>query len=81
MQFASHTFVQGKVVIMESTNDFMGSLPINDLNLYVEMGNDAIRKGNIEQCLEWYFRGLKKAKELRNKEKEREISSLIVTLI
>ncbi len=53
----------------------------SDLNLYIEMGNNAIKSGDATECLRWYSKGLTKARELKNAQKEREFSNLIITLI
>ncbi len=55
--------------------------PTTDLNVYEQMGNDAIKCGDENECLKWYSKGLAKARELKNKEKERLFSNLIITLI
>lgn len=47
----------------------------------MEMGNNAIRGGDEQECLKWYSKGLAKARELKNLEKEQLFSNLIITLI
>lgn len=56
-------------------------LPVNDLKLYAELGNEASKKGDMEACFEWYNKGLQKAKSLQDKERIREYSNLIFTLL
>ena len=56
-------------------------LPVNDLTLYAELGNEAIKRGDIEACFEWYKKGLQKAKSLQDNERIREYSNLIFTLL
>ncbi len=47
----------------------------------VAKGNLAIKNGNQEECLKWYYLGLKKATKFKNKIKENEISNLIFSLL
>jgi hypothetical protein len=53
----------------------------SDLNTYIEMGDIAIKSGDETECLRWYSKGLALARELKNTQKEREFSNLIITLI
>jgi len=65
-----------------NTTDFTAvKFPSTDLNLYMEMGNYAIRGGDEKECLKWYCKGLARARELKNREKEQLFSNLIITLI
>ena len=65
-----------------NTADFsVEQFPLADLNLYMEMGNNAIRGGDEYECLKWYSKGLAKARELKNREKEQLFSNFIITLI
>lgn len=66
---------------MNGVNFSPEQFPQNDLNMYVEMGNKAIKSGDEMECLKWYSKGLNKARELQNREKERLFSNLIITLI
>lgn len=69
-------------MIAEKTLEtILPELPVNDLNLYAEMANEAGEKGDMEKCFEWYKKGLQKAKILNNKEKIREYSNLLFTLL
>lgn len=65
----------------EITTEEMITFPINDLNLYIELGHEAGKKGEIEKSYQWYMKGLRKARELHNQEKISEFSSLIITLL
>ncbi len=67
--------------MMNAIHEIMTKLPINDLNLYEEMGNAAIRNGDMEECMKWYMKGLAKARELKNSEKAKKFSHLLVTLL
>jgi len=66
---------------MNTTDFSVEQFPSTDLNLYMEMGNTAIRGGDENECLKWYSKGLAKARELNNREKEQLFSNLIITLI
>jgi hypothetical protein len=55
--------------------------PTTDLNDYMEMGNKAIKHGDEQECLKWYSKGLAKAREVKNLEKEQLFSNLIITMI
>ncbi len=55
--------------------------PEADLNVYMEMGNEAIKYGDESECLKWYSKGLAMARQLKNPEKEHLFSNLIITLI
>ena len=59
----------------------LDSLPINDLNLYMELGHDACKQGEIDESFGWYMKGLRKARENQNQEKISEFSKLIITLL
>ncbi|MFT5780568.1 MAG: hypothetical protein ACI837_003530 [Crocinitomicaceae bacterium] len=66
---------------MESIQQVFANLPANDIDQYIEMGNNAIKQGDEQECIKWYTKGLSKARELCDPEKETYISSLIITLI
>ena len=66
---------------MNTTDYSAVKFPSTDLNLYMEMGNNAIRGGDEKECLKWYSKGLARARELKNREKEQLFSNLIITLI
>lgn len=66
---------------MNKVHEIIDKLPVNDLDLYIELGHEAIKGGDVESCLSWYQKGLTKARELKNDTKVTEISSLIFTLL
>ncbi|MDX2361027.1 MAG: hypothetical protein QNK23_09490 [Crocinitomicaceae bacterium] len=51
-----------------------------NLDQYIVLGNEAIKNGEIEECVSWYKQGLAKARELNNSEKVKELSILLFTL-
>ena len=75
------SFVVIKYTKMSAQSQTPENVEFTDLNLYIEMGNNAIRSGNVTECLRWYSKGLNMARELKNVQKEREFSNLIITLI
>lgn len=66
---------------MNKVYEIIDTLPVNDLNLYLEMGHKAGKSGDTERSLIWYKRGLVRAKELKNESKVSEFSHLIFTLL
>lgn len=66
---------------MSHSTATLTSSALEDINLYIEMGNEAIRLGDQEECIRWYIKGLRKAREQKNSIKESELSDLIITLI
>ena len=66
---------------MTTVNQILNALPVNDLNLYKELGDKEIEHGNMDDCIKWYIKGLSKARELKNTEKVSEFSALIYTLL
>lgn len=70
--------MQAQITVVDKILDF---LPVNDLNLYLELGNEADKKGNMDESFAWYMKGLRKARELQNQEKMSEFSALISTLL
>ena len=66
---------------MNATELTPAHCPQTDLNVYMEMGNEAIKYGDERECLKWYSKGLAMARQLKNQEKERLFSNLIITLI
>jgi hypothetical protein len=72
-------------VMMKTVSDkvstILSELPINDLQLYAELGNEAGKKGDLEESVSWYRKGLTKARQLKDSEKEKEFSNLIFTLL
>ena len=63
---------------MEHVNNTIPELPANDLNLYFELGNNASANGKLEDSLKWFYKGLARAKELKDELKESEFSTLIL---
>jgi hypothetical protein len=66
---------------MESIQQLGVNLSANEIDQCIEMGNNAIRHGNEEESMNWYIKGLARARELCNLEMENYISSLMITLI
>ena len=54
-------------VVNESQND--------NLNMYFELGNNASANGNHTESIQWFHKGLAKAKELKNELKISEFST------
>lgn len=52
-----------------------------DVDLYIKMGNEAIKRGHQDESVKWYLKGLEMAREQRNAQQEKEISNLIITII
>lgn len=63
---------------MEIVNNTSQELPVNNLDVYFELGNNASANGRLEDSLKWFYKGLAKAKELKNELKENEFSTLIL---
>ena len=55
-------------------------VPVNDVKLYVKMGNEAIKEGLHEESMKWYLKGLTIAREQEDAAWEEEITNLIITL-
>jgi hypothetical protein len=70
--------MQAQIKVVNKILDF---LPVNDLNLYMELGNETGKQGELDESLAWYMKGLRKARELQNQEKISEFSALIITLL
>lgn len=62
---------------METVSEYLKDLPVNDLILYIELGNNAGKSGNLEESVDWYMKGLSKARELRNSEYIKKLSALV----
>lgn len=62
---------------MREINAILTDLPVNDLDLYMELGNNAGAQGKIEESIDWYMRGLDKARELEDPKGIRKFSGLI----
>ena len=76
-----YLYITMRSVKFNATEEFFRSLPVNDLEMYIELGNKAMEKGDVDTSIKWYQKGLKKAIELCNDQKVREFSGLIVTLL
>ncbi len=70
--------MQAQIKVVNKILDF---LPVNDLNLYMKLGNETSKRGELDESLAWYMKGLRKARALQNQEKISEFSALIITLI
>lgn len=66
---------------MDEVNNILSDLPVNDLKLYAELGNEAGKNGNMEESISWYKKGLEKARQLKDQDKVNEFSRLIFTLL
>ena len=56
-------------------------IPIEEnVDQYILLGNEAIKNGEMDECVSWYKMGLQKARELNNSEKIKELSLLLYTL-
>jgi len=53
----------------------------NDLLFYLEMGNLAGEKGNDQEAIDWYVKGLQQAKAQANKPRIQQFSNLILTYL
>ncbi len=52
-----------------------------ELLMMEEKGNVAIQHGKMEECLDWYLKGLRRAKELDYRSEIRKFSLLVATII
>jgi hypothetical protein len=59
--------------------EVLGDLPVYDLDLYEEMGDNAHKVGNENEAISWYSKGLAMARELRSPEKIKLFTNLIIT--
>ena len=66
---------------MNTVDTILDTLPANNLELYKELGHEAGKKGKLEECINWYKKGLDKARSLENKEAVKEFTNLIFTLL
>ncbi len=60
------------------------SIPINaqsNLLFFLEMGNLAGVKGNDQEAIDWYVKGLQEAKNLVDKPRIQQFSNLILTYL
>ncbi|GAB5418681.1 MAG: hypothetical protein Crog4KO_04380 [Crocinitomicaceae bacterium] len=66
---------------MRPVEQILSELPVNNLDLYVELGHKAGEKGKLEEAMSWYEKGLKKARALHDHKKAKEFSGFIFTLL
>ena len=66
---------------MNAVEQILPELPVNNLNLYMELGHKAGEQGRIKESIEWYKKGLEKARSLKDQQRIREFSGLIFTLL
>jgi hypothetical protein len=52
-----------------------------DLLFYLEMGNLAGQNGNDQEAIDWYVKGLQRAKNLADKARIQQFSNLILTYL
>ncbi len=52
-----------------------------EIKSFIQLGNEAIRKGYYNDCIKHYYEALKLAKEQCNTPLQKEINRLIFTLI
>lgn len=57
------------------------SNPTLDINDYLQYGHDAMKKGNIQDSVKWYYEALSKAKELKDQFKEKEVKKYLIALL
>lgn len=55
--------------------------PTLDINDYLQYGHDAMKKGNIQDSVKWYYEALSKAKELKDQFKEKEVKKYLIALL
>jgi len=77
----SDVYLYCNKLLMKNENLDMDNTESNDLNLYIKLGNDAGKNGELNDSLTWYSKGLAKAKELRDQKKTTEFSALIFMLM
>ena len=66
------------------TTILKSSQPIEDkseLLFFLEMGNLAGVKGNDQEAIDWYVKGLQKAKNIVDKPRIQQFSNLILTYL
>lgn len=81
LYFCSKEIISTMLSTLSPINQVLDFLPVNDLNLYAELGNKAGEEGKMDESLAWYMKGLSKARELNNSTKISEFSGLIFTLL
>ena len=55
--------------------------PIEQLLMYLEMGNLSGRNGNDQEAIDYYIKGLQIARELQDKPRIQQFSNLILTYL
>ena len=50
----------------------------NELNVFLQLGDQAGKKGLMEESLNWYMKGLSMAKEIKDELMAKQFSSLIL---
>ena len=83
-----HIFTVNKLKIntMENTNrineTIISFFPINDqFTLCSQKAKEAIKKGNLQEAVNWFIQGLNIARENKNNLKEKEFKNNILNLI
>jgi hypothetical protein len=69
-----------KIETQTSSNTVVMHEP-NDLLFYLEMGNLAGQKGNDQEAIDWYVKGLQHAKNISDKPRIQQFSNLILTYL
>ena len=59
----------------------MNAKNYGELLQFEEKGNKAIQNGKMEECLDWYLKGLHRAKELNYRNEIRKFTLLVATII
>lgn len=58
--------------------EMIDELPIYNLELYEEMGDNEYESGNESEALRWYTKGLNMARQLKNENKIKRFTNLIL---
>lgn len=66
---------------MSPVEQILSELSVNNLELYLELGNKAGEKGKLGEAMNWYEEGLKKARALQDHQRAKEFSGYIYTLL
>lgn len=62
---------------METTQIILPETRLNDPKVYIDLGNEAGKTGNMEASVKWYMKGLTLAKEIRDTQSSNKLSALI----
>lgn len=65
---------------MRVTENFQGQT-MDELLLFLELGNIAGQKGNDQGAIDYYIKGLQIARELKDKPRVQQFSNLILTYL